>query len=78
MGRLHAWGNGNGDVCGFFNGNEEAKAVYSWAYYGRLLSTFEQVETELGEEEKRRLEQIVEESSQSIRDVTGTVRRVLL
>ena len=67
-----------GTATGTCVGNEEAKAVYSWAYYGRLLSTFEQVETELGEEEKRRLERIVEESSQSIRDVTGTVRRVLL
>jgi len=75
MGRLHAWGNGNADVCGFFNGNQEAKVLYSWAYYGRLLSTFEQVEIELDEEEKRRLEQMVEESSQGIRDVTDTVRR---
>jgi len=49
MGRLHAWGNGNADVCGFFNGNEEAKAVYSWLIMGEI----EQVEMELGEEKSR-------------------------
>jgi len=76
MGRLHAWGTST-DVCAFFNGNQEAKAMYSWAYYGRLLSTFDQVEIEL-EEEKRALEQIVEESSQAIMDATSTVRRLFL
>jgi len=78
MGRLHVWGKSNADVCAFFNGNQEAKALYSWAYYGRLLSTIEQAEIELGEEEKRALEEIVEESSQAIRDATDTVRRPVL
>ncbi|TFK41990.1 kinase-like domain-containing protein [Crucibulum laeve] len=38
-GRLHAWGKNNTEVYDYFEGNQQAKRISSWAYYGRLLGT---------------------------------------
>lgn len=82
VGRLHLWGKDNPDVCEFFNANQQAKALSSWVFYGRLLSTLDDDDLEilqdpkvaLSEEEKRALERIAEESGQAMRKITGTVR----
>ena len=70
VGRLHLWGKDNPDVCEFFNANQQAKALSSWVFYGRLLSTLDDDDlgilqdpkVALSEEEKRALERIAEES----------------
>ena len=39
LGALHVWGKGNVELCAAVAGNEQAKVVTAWAFYGRLEST---------------------------------------
>jgi len=39
IGGMHKWGRGNVELLDAVRGNEKAKAMSAWAYYGRLVST---------------------------------------
>jgi hypothetical protein len=40
IGRLHVWGK-DGSVWEYFDGNEQAKELSAWAYYGRVYATLD-------------------------------------
>lgn len=44
IGGMHKWGRGNVEVLDAVRGNEQARAIAAWYYYGRLVSTFKGVE----------------------------------
>jgi 5-methylthioribose kinase len=39
LSRLHTWGRGNEELLRFFDANQQARRIYGWATYGRLVST---------------------------------------
>lgn len=39
LGRLHTWGKGNEDLLRVFDANQQARQIYAFVTYGRLVST---------------------------------------
>lgn len=39
LGGMHKWGRGNVELLDAVRGNEQAKTLSAWIYYGRLVST---------------------------------------
>ncbi|KAF9486426.1 kinase-like protein [Pholiota conissans] len=39
LGKLHHWGKDNAELCDAMKGNEQAKKMTAWAFYGKLIST---------------------------------------
>ncbi|KAF9453893.1 hypothetical protein P691DRAFT_812509 [Macrolepiota fuliginosa MF-IS2] len=79
LGMLHTWGRSNADVGAFFDGNKQAKVMSIWVFYGRILPTFEDgleklkdPDVKLSEEEASTLKRIVEETSNAMKEATGT------
>lgn len=81
IGQLHIWGQGNAGVYEFFEGNQQGKLMSSWAFYGRLLATFDDgleklqdPDVQPSEAERNALEEIAKEAGDAMRKATGTVR----
>ncbi|XP_006454280.1 hypothetical protein AGABI2DRAFT_197185 [Agaricus bisporus var. bisporus H97] len=79
IGQLHAWSRVHPEMCKFFEQNPQAKEMSSWAFYGRLVQTFDDgleklqdPDVRLTEEERKALETICEESIDAMKNVTGT------
>jgi hypothetical protein len=39
LGGMHRWGKGNPELCDAMKGNDQAKKMTAWAFYGRIAST---------------------------------------
>ena len=82
MGGMHRWGRGNAQVLNAVRGNEQAKAISVWAYYGKLVSTLKGLDDlaklrdpvlEIGKRDMEIVEKIVEETTKAILDEQDSV-----
>ena len=87
LGGMHKWGRGNARVLDAVRGNEEAKVISAWYYYGRLVSTLKGVEDdglpipklsspslEIGKSDMEVVEKVVEETTKAtLLDVQDSV-----
>ncbi len=83
---LHAWGKGNVELCATVAGNEQAKRVTAWAFYGRLESTLVGPNAppklcdpplDVAEEDLVAIRRIAEETTRACLEVDDTVSRPL-
>ncbi|KAF8808046.1 hypothetical protein BYT27DRAFT_7099486 [Phlegmacium glaucopus] len=77
LGGMHKWGRGNVDLLNAVRGNEQAKAMSSWVYYGRLVSTLKGLDNlpklrdpvlEIGESDMEVVEKVAEETTKAMLD----------
>ncbi len=83
---LHAWGKGNVELCATVAGNEQAKRVTAWAFYGRLESTLVGPNAppklcdpplDVAEEDLVAIRRIAEETTRACLEVDDTVSHPL-
>ena len=86
LGGMHTWGRGNVEVLDAVKGNEQAKALSAWIYYGRLVSTLKGLDDglpipklsdpvlEIVESDMEVVEKVVEETTKAMLDVQDSVR----
>lgn len=86
IGGMHKWGRGNTEVLNAVRGNEQGKAMATWAYYGRLVSTLKGFDEsdlpipklsdpvlEIGKSDMDVVEKVVEETTKAMLDVQDSV-----
>ena len=86
IGGMHKWGRGNVEVLDAVKGNEETKAISTWYYYGRLVSTLKGLEEdglpipklsspflEIGKSDMEVVEKVVEETTKALSDAQDSV-----
>jgi hypothetical protein len=86
IGGMHKWGRGNAELLDAVRGNEQAKAMSVWLYYGRLISTLKGLGDdglpipklsspvlEIERSDMEVVEKVVEETTKAILDVQDSV-----
>ena len=86
IGGMHKWGRGNAEVLNAVRGNQQAKAMSTWAYYGRLVSTLKGLDAEgvlipklsspsleIGRSDMEVVEKVAEETTKAMLDVEDSV-----
>ena len=86
IGGMHKWGRGNTEVLDSVRGNEQAKVISAWFYYGRLVSTLKGLEDdgspipklsspslEIERSDMEVVEKVVEETTKATLDVKDSV-----
>ena len=86
IGGMHKWGRGNAEVLNAVRGNEQAKTISAWAYYGRLASTLKGLDDnglpipklsspslEIRRSDMEVAEKVVEETTRAMLDVQDSV-----
>ena len=86
IGGMHKWGRGNAGVLDAVRGNEQAKTIFAWYYYGRLISTLKGLEDdgqsipklsspslEIGRSDMEVVERVVEEATKAVMDAQDSV-----
>ena len=86
LGGMHKWGRGNAGVLDAVRGNEEARVMSAWVFYGRLVSTLKGVgddglpipklsspSLEIGKSDMEVVEKVVEETKKALLDVQDSV-----
>jgi hypothetical protein len=86
IGGMHKWGQENAEVLDAVRGNEQAKTMSAWAYYGRLVSTLKGLGEdglpipklsspflEIGRSDMEVVEKVVEETTRAMLDVQDSV-----
>ena len=85
IGGMHKWGRGNAGVLDAVRGNEQAKTMSAWVYYGRLVSTMKggddgfpipklsSPSLEIESSDMEVVEKVAEETSKAMLDVQDTV-----
>jgi len=78
IGGMHKWGRGNAELLNAVRGNEQAKAMSAWAYYGRLVSTLKGLDDvpklrdpvlEIKKSDMEVVEKVVKETTKAMLDV---------
>jgi hypothetical protein len=86
IGEMHKWGRGNAEVLDAVRGNEQAKTMSAWLYYGRLVSTLKGLEEdglpipklsspslEIEGSDMEVVEKVVEETTKAMLEVQDSV-----
>jgi len=85
LGGMHKWGRGNAELLNVIRGNEQAKTLSSWIYYGRLVSTLKGLDDipklrdpvlEIGKNDIEVVEKVVEETTKAMLDVQDSVLHI--
>ena len=87
IGGMHKWGQGNAEVLDAVRGNEQAKVMSAWVYYGRLVSTLKgsgddglpipklsSPTLEIERSDMEVVEKVVEETTKAMLDEKDSVR----
>ena len=83
LGRLHVWGK-DGSVWEYFDGNERARELSAWVYYGRVCATLDPTQNadlpvlrdpplEVSQEDLKVIKKVGEEMGHAIRTSHETV-----